>query len=295
MPDERRVDGAQVGDAFPDLAEQGQGGAFLLVQQAVGVGGQGLQAVGMAQHVALALQRLVLPIEHVGLSQLGQVELDEFQPAGTFPGVELRAGERLRGLADRRPRGRHGGRPSVEAGPRVEHRQMSGRIEQRLVFVLPVQFDQLADQRLEGRGVDQLSVDEGSRAPLSRDLAPHEHLASVGGLELRFHRGEIFAGADQVGGSASAQEEAHGFDEHRLAGTRFAGQDIERSFKLDAGRLDDRKVLDRQVPNHRREPGAGRAPVVVGTEVPSYHGFDRSSHDVLRWHTRAVSQRRITP
>ncbi len=58
-------------------------------------------------------------------------------------------------------------------------------------------------------------------------------LAAVGGFEDGLDGGEVFAGADQVVRSAAAEQQAHGADQHRLAGAGLSCQDVERLFKLD--------------------------------------------------------------
>ena len=121
-----------------------------------------------------------------------------------------------------------------------------------LVFVLAVQFDEVADEGAQRRGVHELAVDEGAGASLGGDLAPHDEVAAVRGFELGFDAGGVFAGAHEIRGRAPAEQKPHGLDQHRLSGAGLARQDVERAFKFDGGRLDDRKVLDRQIPDHRR-------------------------------------------
>ena len=60
--------------------------------------------------------------------------------------------------------------------PLVEDQQVLGRIEQLLVLVLAVQFDQAVGQVLQGAGGGQGPVDEGPTAALRGDLAPDDDL-----------------------------------------------------------------------------------------------------------------------
>ena len=153
------------------------------------------------------------------------------------------------------------------------------------MFVLAVQFDEPIRQVFEGRGGGQRAVDECAAPALRGDLAPDDQLAAVFGLENRFDGGDVFAGANQVLGRASAEQQADGFDEDGFSGAGLACQDIERLFKVDGHRLDDRKVADGQIANHRE--------CLRRAELSSYHCFDRISHGVLRLHSTALSQQRI--
>ena len=135
-------------------------------------------------------------------------------------------------------------RVGIEARPRIEQRQVLRRIEQLLMLVLAVKLDEAIREILErGRGRER-AVDERAAAALRRDLAPDDQLAAVFGFEDRFDGREVFAGANEVLGRASAEQEADGFDEDRFAGAGLARQDVERVFKVDGHRLDDREVAD---------------------------------------------------
>ena len=158
-------------------------------------------------------------------------------------------------------------------------------IEQLLMLVLAVQFDEPIGQILERRRGGERAVDEGAAAALRGDLAPDDQLAAVFGLEDRFDGGDVFAGANQVLGGASAEQQADGFDEDGFSGAGLAGQDIERLFKIDGHRLDHREVADGQIANHGE--------CLRRAELSSYHCFDRISHGVLRLHGTALSQQRI--
>ena len=162
---------------------------------------------------------------------------------------------------------------------------MLRRIEQLLMFVLPVQLDEPVRQILERRRGRERAVDERAAPALRRDLAANDQLAAVFGFEDRFDGGEVFAGANQVLGRASAEQEPDGFDEDGLAGAGLARQDVERLFKVDGHRLDHREVADGQVSNHGE--------CLRRAELSSYHCFDRISHGVLRLHETALSQQRI--
>ena len=106
-------------------------------------------------------------------------------------------------------------------------------IEQLLMFVLAVQLDESIRQVLQRAGGGQRAGDERAAPTLRRDLAPDDDLLRRRSFEDRLDRGELFAGADQILRRASAQEQADGLDEDRLAGAGFARQDVERLFKFD--------------------------------------------------------------
>ncbi len=143
-----------------------------------------------------------------------------------------------------RERRRDVGARGIEARPRIEQREVLRRIEQLLMFVLTVQLDETIRQILERRRGRERAVDEGAASALRRDLASNDQLAAVFGFEDRFDGREIFAGANEVLRRATAEQEPDGFDEDGFAGAGLARQDVERLFKVDGDRLDDREVAD---------------------------------------------------
>ena len=99
-------------------------------------------------------------------------------------------------------------RASVESGPRIEQREVLRGIEKLLMFVLAVQLNEAIRQILECGGGGECAGDEGARAALRGDLAPHDQLdfAAVLRFENGFDGGDVFAGANQVWGRASAEQ-----------------------------------------------------------------------------------------
>ena len=85
--------------------------------------------------------------------------------------------------------------------------------------------------------------------------------SAVWRFEDRFDGGQVFTGADEVGGGAAADEQADGAHQDALACPGFAGQDGEARPELQLEAVDDCKVLDAQKAEH-------------GPEVPSYQMFD---------------------
>ena len=92
-------------------------------------------------------------------------------------------------------------------------------VEQRLVLVLPVQFDQARREVLQRAGGDEDPVDERAAAALSRDLATDQQLLAAV-LENRFDGGGLFARPDKVAGRAAAEQQPDGLDEDRFARRR---------------------------------------------------------------------------
>ena len=81
---------------------------------------------------------------------------------------------------------------------------MRGRIEQRLVLVLAVEFDEPVGEILQCASGGEVAVDERTAAALSGNLAAYEPLFSANfedGLDCRC----FFACADKVARRASAQ------------------------------------------------------------------------------------------
>ena len=74
-----------------------------------------------------------------------------------------------------------------EARELVEQREMALRIEQRLVFVLPVQLDERLGLLVESRRGDQRVVEKRAAASLRRDVAAHDELAAGRRVEHRLH------------------------------------------------------------------------------------------------------------
>ena len=59
---------------------------------------------------------------------------------------------------------------------------------------------------------------------------------------------------------ARREQEAHGFDEYRLAGARLTRQDVQARVEFDLNRVDDREVLDAQEAKHGESE---RTPIVT--------------------------------
>ena len=136
---------------------------------------------------------------------------------------------------------------------------MGGRIEQGLMLVLAVQLDEpRAARSLSAPAVASVAVDEGAAAALRGDLARRAALRRRARRSLRSIAG-VFAGPDEVGRGAPAEQQADRFDEDRLPGAGFAGQDVQAGVELDLDRVDDSQVPDAEEAEHRK----ARTPIVT--------------------------------
>ena len=121
------------------------------------------------------------------------------------------------------------------------------------MLVLAVQLDQARRELLERADGGEVAVDERAAASLRRDFATDDELLAVGGFEDGFDIRRIFASSNEVSRRASAEEQADGFDEHRLAGARFAGQDVQARAELDFDRVDHGQSSDAQEAKHEKK------------------------------------------
>jgi len=155
-----RVDGRQLADPLPDMAQRRERRRFVVVEFRVTLSAQPLDRVGAPQELPLGAERLVLAGDEAGLLQLSQLELDKVEARGPFTVVHPQPIELFAQAANGRERRGDLCPRLIETGPRIEQREMLGRIEQLLVLVLPVQLDEPVRQVLErGRG-GQRAVDE---------------------------------------------------------------------------------------------------------------------------------------
>ena len=77
--------------------------------------------------------------------------------------------------------------------------------------------------------------------------------------KMRFDRGLDFAGPNQIGGRACAEQQTNCLDEDRLPRAGLARQNVEARLELDLDGLDHRKVADAKQAQH-----------VGGTSIVSY-------------------------
>jgi hypothetical protein len=147
-----------------------------------------------------------------------------------------------------------------EAAKTVQHREMCRRVEQRLMLVLPVQFDQLGGQLLECTSGRQFAVDVGAAAPLTRDFTSDQPLRPARALEDRLDGRQLLARPDQVAGGAAAQQQADGSDEDRLTGASLSGKDVQAGVEFELDRIDDREVFNLEKAEHLKKE---RTPILT--------------------------------
>ena len=76
----------------------------------------------------------------------------------------------------------------LEPCVRVEHVEVSRRVEQHLMFVLTMEIDERARQLAERDVGDERAVDERAAPALRRDLTPDDDFSTVWCIEDRFNR-----------------------------------------------------------------------------------------------------------
>src|SRR5262249_42117706 len=104
------------------------------------------------------------------------------------------------------------GQPIADAGKRVEHRQMRGRIEQCLMFVLTVQLDQMIGALLQRRRRNERAVDERAAPALCGDFPSYQQFLTVV-LEDGFDGGGFLPGSYEIAGRPAAKEKTDRFNE----------------------------------------------------------------------------------
>ena len=126
---------------------------------------------------------------------------------------------------------------------------MRGGIEQRVVLVLPVKFDEASREVLERAGGRQLAVDVRAAPSLRGDLAANQQLFAAR-LEDGFDRGDVFAGTHEVARGPAAEQEPDGLDEDGLAGPGLPGQDVEARLEFHLDRVDHGEAFDAEKAQH---------------------------------------------
>ena len=249
---EGRVERCQFTDTSPYSAERREHRTVLLVQKAVTFLAESLYPLGTGEHELQRGEFFVLAGEWRRLVEFGKLEAREFDAcialgdrlpqACQFLRGRLPGGKRLRDISPRR----------FQAGEDVKCAQVRGRIEQRLVLVLAVEFDEPVGEILQCASGCEVTVDERTTAALRGNLAAHKPLFSANfedGLDCRC----VFACANKVARRASAQQQANGLDENGLTGPGLAAEDVQSGVELDLNGVDDRKASDREETKHRRE------------------------------------------
>ena len=228
------------------------------------------QRFGVAQAVALRLQRLLL----VGLDR-GLVDLAELEPQQVdVPLPRALASRELVTLTDQADhldvRGPVGGAKLevIRAGEAVEDLGLSCGQHQLAMLVLAVEGQQPGAERLQVRRRSRAPGDEGRRAARLRRDAPGEHdllarrqaigdlaqlgvvAKALGELERPLDPGLLGAGPDDAAARTAAHQQVQRVGEHGLARSRLAGDRVEARAESQLGPLDQQQILDSQLAEH---------------------------------------------
>src|SRR5262245_24784706 len=123
------------------------------------------------------------------------------------------------------------------------------------MLVLSVQVDMSGTQIAERRGRRQRIVDERAASSVSRELTANDHFGAVGAFEDGLNRGELFAGAHQIGARPAAKEQVDGLHQNRFAGARFTGEYVEAGPELYFDLVDDGESANGEEAKHVK-PGS---------------------------------------
>jgi hypothetical protein len=250
-----RVDRGQVRDAAPDLPQDCQRRAVAFIQRRVCFLTKPLDTFGVRQDLADSAQVDVL----LSRSECRAIELGELERHELLPGIPFgnRASGSTQFLPARAPSLEEAGHlfgQATKSAEVVNDVQMRGRIEQGVVFVLSVKFDEASREVLQGAGGRQFPVDVRPAPPLGGDLATNEQFFAAR-LEDGLDRRDLFAGTNEVAGRASAQQEPDGLDQDGLACPGLARQNIEAGLEFNLRRVDHGQAFDAQKAKHGAKGG----------------------------------------
>ena len=145
------------------------------------------------------------------------------------------------------------------AAVRIEHRELAGSFQQRLVLVLAVDFDQQFGQRLQLCQCRRAAIDPGARVAFAADHTAQLAIGAVIellGFEPSLRGGRIAEGkfraqfrtlaamAHDAGVRALPRQQQQGIEQDRLARAGLAGDDGEACAERDLCFADDGEVLD---------------------------------------------------
>ena len=151
------------------------------------------------------------------------------------------------------------------APERSEQGELLATVEQCLVFVLPVDFDQPLAERLQLRQRYRTAVDPRARTAFAADDAaqlarsdvielflaqPGSEVVTSGEVELGRQLGAFATMPDHCRVRAIAGEQQQRIDEQRLAGTGFPGDHGQSGSERDFGLADHGEILDVERAEH---------------------------------------------
>ncbi len=236
---------------LPHGAERGQRGVVPLVERVVGLVAESLEFVRVGEHDSRCRERFVFAGLRRDAIDLRQLESEELRARGFLALAREQAFAFGADALPFREGLRRRAADVAEPGELVEQVEVRGGIEQDLMFVLSVQVDEPAAGVAQRGARRQCAVDQRAAASLGRDFAPHDQLAPVLGFEDCLDGGQLFAGAHEIGGGASADQQSNGPHENALAGTGLPRQDREAGLEFQLEPVDDREVLDAEETQHR--------------------------------------------
>src|SRR5262245_57328143 len=218
MPDKLRIDGGEFGDALPDTTESREDRFVAVVQRRVAFLTQSLDAFSVREDMLFGRELVILSRARRRFVDLAQLKINQLEPGGLFASVHSRAIEPISYRAQRSPRGTDSLDECAKLRVAVDEREVRQRIEQGLMLVLPVQFDESQGEIAKGARSCDGPVDERATAPLTRHLTPDEQpLITV--VENGLDGGLRLARSNQIGRGTPTQQQPDCFDHDRLART----------------------------------------------------------------------------
>ena len=156
-----------------------------------------LDPLGAREHLFQRGQFVVFGRSQVCLFEFSQLEAREFDAGIPFGQHGAQPSEFAGGVLHGSKGNRDGVPDRLEAGKPIQSREMRRRVQQRLVFVLAVEFQESGRQFLQGGCGRQVAVDERAAPTLRRDFAPHQIFVGAN-LEDRLYCRCFFACPDEV-------------------------------------------------------------------------------------------------
>jgi hypothetical protein len=185
-----------------------------------------LNALGVGEHVLFSDKLVVFANANSGLLNLTQLERDEILARRALPSVHPRAIQLLPGSPERLPLAGDTFDDRIEMRVAVEERKVRQRVEQGLVFVLPMELDETQRQVAKSAGCRKRAVDKRSAAPLARDLAADDQTFTIV-IELGLDGGLRLARSHQIGRGSGTQQESDCLYDNRLPRAGFSCKDVE--------------------------------------------------------------------
>src|SRR5882724_3912162 len=263
---ERRIDPGELAQEARGAMQTAHRRVLVVVEKPSGLGEAGRQPLGVLEPSALAPQLLLLTRPETCPVELGELEAEEIltlSPLALGGPRALELGPRHAVLREQLA---HAVAQLVGVRETVQQVELAGRLEQPLVLVLAVDFDQLVTEALQQADGHGRVVDKGAVAPGASELPAYDELALVRGeprvlehrrrraarrhLEHGLHGRRLGVGADHVGLRAGAADQEDRVDEHGLPGARLAGQHVEPGPERRGHGLDHGEVADTDLTEH---------------------------------------------